>query len=402
MHHISFGNVLKEARLAKGLDIATVSRQLRIRQDIILAIENNDFSRMPPRGYTRNMITAYARLVGLNPSDVSRLYLDQEYAFQVNRAHSSMNANLEVKRSSVSSNRSSGRTGDASSSTRSFSRVGASGNRSGGSHPDYRAGATYDNEGATNSLGRRMYSSQPRTGHMPRTQHAPAAQSPVLHTARRSAVDGGGNYGNMVAQPTSFDQPKNTDPRLKFIIIGIVAIALIVFGVLFFTSHSNQQTTNIPVTGAESKATTETDETATKKTTEKAPTSFDLKYVVDDGASVYIEVYVDDAAKEASTVEGPAEQTYTCSSNLRFVCVGTEGITLYLNDDPVELTANSNGIVKLEYSFEEILNQWYADHPDVERTSTDDTAAATSDESAASEESGTTASGSTSSASSNS
>ena len=71
MHHISFGNVLKEARLARGLDLTAVSRELRIRQDIIVAIENSDFARMPSRGYARNMIIAYARLVGLNPQDVS-------------------------------------------------------------------------------------------------------------------------------------------------------------------------------------------------------------------------------------------------------------------------------------------------------------------------------------------
>ena len=75
MHHISFGNVLKEARLARGLDLATVSRELRIRQDIIVAIENSDFSRMPSRGYARNMIIAYARLLGLNAQDISRIRL---------------------------------------------------------------------------------------------------------------------------------------------------------------------------------------------------------------------------------------------------------------------------------------------------------------------------------------
>ena len=88
MHQISFGNVLKEARLARGLDLAVVSRELRIRQDILVAIENSDFARMPSRGYARNMIIAYARLVGLNPQDISRMYLDQEYAHQVEKGSS--------------------------------------------------------------------------------------------------------------------------------------------------------------------------------------------------------------------------------------------------------------------------------------------------------------------------
>lgn len=70
MNHISFGSVLKEARISKGYELNAVSRRLRIRPDILEAIENSDFDRMPPRGYSRNMINAYARFLGLNANDV--------------------------------------------------------------------------------------------------------------------------------------------------------------------------------------------------------------------------------------------------------------------------------------------------------------------------------------------
>ena len=40
------------ARERKGLDLATAARKLRIRPDILRAIEDGDFARMPPRGYT--------------------------------------------------------------------------------------------------------------------------------------------------------------------------------------------------------------------------------------------------------------------------------------------------------------------------------------------------------------
>lgn len=42
---------------------------------------------MPPRGYSRNMINAYARFLGLNANDVTRMYLDESYANQIGRAH---------------------------------------------------------------------------------------------------------------------------------------------------------------------------------------------------------------------------------------------------------------------------------------------------------------------------
>ena len=83
---LTFGAILQEAREHKGMEVGTAARRLRIRPDILRAIEAEDFSRMPPRGYTRNMINAYARLVGLNPSEITRMYLDAAYAFQVGKA----------------------------------------------------------------------------------------------------------------------------------------------------------------------------------------------------------------------------------------------------------------------------------------------------------------------------
>ena len=42
------------------------------------------------------MIIAYARLVGLNPQDISRMYLDQEYAHQVEKAHRSVGNTIQM------------------------------------------------------------------------------------------------------------------------------------------------------------------------------------------------------------------------------------------------------------------------------------------------------------------
>ncbi len=41
-----FGSQLRRARTRKGLDVNTVARRLRIRPDIIQAIEESDFDRM--------------------------------------------------------------------------------------------------------------------------------------------------------------------------------------------------------------------------------------------------------------------------------------------------------------------------------------------------------------------
>ena len=86
MPQITSGSVLREARERKNYDLTTVARRLRIRPDILRAIENSDFSAMPPRGYTRNMVNAYARFLGLNPTEIVNMYLDEAYAYQVEKA----------------------------------------------------------------------------------------------------------------------------------------------------------------------------------------------------------------------------------------------------------------------------------------------------------------------------
>ena len=81
----SYGEQLRQARLRRGMDIHSVSRRLRIRLDILHAIEEADFAALPPAGYTRNMITAYARLVGLDPRQMAEGYLDEAHRFETGR-----------------------------------------------------------------------------------------------------------------------------------------------------------------------------------------------------------------------------------------------------------------------------------------------------------------------------
>ena len=81
----SFGDMLRMGRERKGLDLSAAARKLRIRPDILRAIEEGDFARMPPRGYTSNMVGAYARLVGLNPTEVTRAYRDEAHQFETGR-----------------------------------------------------------------------------------------------------------------------------------------------------------------------------------------------------------------------------------------------------------------------------------------------------------------------------
>ena len=92
MDGMNFGDILRDARERSGEDLLSVARRLRIRPDILQAIENNDLDAMPPRGYSRNMVNAYARYVGLNPTEIVKMYLDAQYNRQMERARANVRA----------------------------------------------------------------------------------------------------------------------------------------------------------------------------------------------------------------------------------------------------------------------------------------------------------------------
>ena len=75
---MSIGDTLAEARRQSGLTIAQVSERTRIRETIIRAIEQNDFSSCGGDFYARGHIRSIADVVGTDPVPLIREY-DQEH-----------------------------------------------------------------------------------------------------------------------------------------------------------------------------------------------------------------------------------------------------------------------------------------------------------------------------------
>ena len=71
-----FGRQLRDARVSSGLTYGTISRKLRIRSDILQAIEEEDFTTIPPHSYARGMVHAYASLLGLDADKVTDDYME--------------------------------------------------------------------------------------------------------------------------------------------------------------------------------------------------------------------------------------------------------------------------------------------------------------------------------------
>jgi cytoskeletal protein RodZ len=75
---VSIGETLAEARRQAGLTVTQVSQQTRIRETIIQAIEQSDFSSCGGDFYARGHIRSIAGVVGTDPAPLIREY-DEEH-----------------------------------------------------------------------------------------------------------------------------------------------------------------------------------------------------------------------------------------------------------------------------------------------------------------------------------
>lgn len=345
MNHVSFGSLLKEARISKGYKLVSVARQLHIRPDILRAIEESDFDNMPPRGYTRNMINAYARFLNLNASKLTRMYLDEVYAHQISSAHQHSIQTAEEHRTYAASR--------AARQTGELPRVSRSAHSTRAGRDMY-----YSNEPAESSPRRERAR---RSG----SSHEPIQNTTSFHPSRRPIINEG-KYGNMVSEsPSRFSQPQSKKP---FLIGGVIVLLLAILVGMFACSGKEEETDNIPVTGVESTPAGEAEPV------EVAPTDFTLTYQVAEGSDSWIEVYIDDEVQEASEVVGPKSAEYTSSTTIRFISSQSSGVTVTIDGEKQTLEPNENGIVDITFKFSDVLEAWNKAHPQTtSNTSSGDT-----------------------------
>ncbi|MBU0993077.1 MAG: DUF4115 domain-containing protein [Proteobacteria bacterium] len=71
---LTFGRRLSTARLEKGIDLAVVSKQIRVGRDILQHIENGDHAKLPDHVFIKGFIRAYADAIGVDKQEVLQLY----------------------------------------------------------------------------------------------------------------------------------------------------------------------------------------------------------------------------------------------------------------------------------------------------------------------------------------
>ena len=68
------GELLRTAREARGVDLARVERETKIREHYLAALESGDYRDLPGAVYTRGFLRNYGEYLGLDPDELIDLY----------------------------------------------------------------------------------------------------------------------------------------------------------------------------------------------------------------------------------------------------------------------------------------------------------------------------------------
>lgn len=322
----SYGQLLYDAREKRGMDLNSAARRLRIRPDILKAIEEADFARLPPRGYTRNMISAYARLVGLNSSEITSMYLDEVHAFETGRA------------------RADERRAEAGSSRRTRTEAGSRSARSGSARAD----------------GTRPSASSARSGTSTRSRTSFSSREP-----RQGYVDGN-SYPSLYSSNTPVRSSAGAlSSHLPFIVGAvIILIILIIVLVSVFGGNKNveEDVPNVPISGLTDTSSPE-DESSASASASTAPTSASVTYKVADGSGdIYIEITAD-GSTTGSMVSGGTEETVEVTGTWSIATWVTDSVTVTVDGEAAEFdSTNANGLPAVAVDFSSILEAWQTEH----------------------------------------
>ena len=379
MPQILSGSVLREARERKGYDLTTVARRLRIRPDILRAIESSDFSSMPPRGYTRNMVNAYARFLGLNPTEIVNMYLDEAYAHQVEKARGAAPGSGFVMEGNYQRRPRLGlrnRDGDDG--------------RADGSR--YASPELEDDPYATrfSSRGRQLYDDRTQYAHdgygVTRSSAGRPGRSDRDFLSHHSGysdgmpgIGGGGSErgrrrGRSIhvgETPMQYSAPRI--PRVfrsrMVLIVAIALVVLAIIAVLFFVlgnkgGGSTDDVSQLPVSGISDTTGTNEAEEAEEAQVEIAPTSARVVYSVKSGEQCYVEIYTDDELSSSALLEGPVQETVEVTGTWTITTWSVDTISVAVNGEPVELTSSEKygGMYAYTVDFAVVLEEWNKTH----------------------------------------
>ncbi len=353
--------MLREARERSNLDLQSAARSLKIRPDILRAIEDEDFSRIPPRGYARNMTSAYARLVGLDPREITSLYLDAADQYESGRTADdtrtarSTDSSPQTSRTSVSRRRASERGGSAARSGSGFlSGASSRTSSSGRSRGDVDGGR-----------GRQRTARLDDSGYAGSTRRTRSTGE----SARQRRSSGQGSY------PGFFSTLQGSSAgglplRPILVVAAIIVVVIIIIVLVVLVSGRSKSAVEVPedvpisgLTDTSDDSDSSSSETSSK---DAEPKSAKVVYEVDSGSSSWIEVDIDDSDEPEvqEVVGGPyTSDSFDVTGTLLFKTANPDAVKLLVDGEEVELTADDDDeYYSYTVDFPQILAAWRSDH----------------------------------------
>lgn len=387
----SYGEILRNARERGGYDIVGMARALHIRPDILKAIEASDFSRMPAKGYSKNMIRAYARELGLDEKAVTNMYLDEAHLFETGRSRSSSRSGFPSARQEGRERRPSrgravsqelprtahrqqrglapGGGGEAPSRNRKMNgrsrkerydqldKVDPRGRDDRGSNED--RGARKKKRGqAVGAMGA-LFASGRSLG-PGRGQKIPSSYN-MLDS--HGAYDSASSYGRSGNRGQGRVGTQMNLPLLILIVLAVI-IVLIILIVLFNSGQQKvEDVPDIPISGLTDTSTPEGDPAV--PVVSAAPTSATFTVEVADGEKSWIEITEngEDDPLLSKVVHGPYNETFNVTGTLTFKTANPDPVTLTLDGEPVKAKKGSSSqYYTYTVDFNAILSAWREEH----------------------------------------
>lgn len=330
----SYGELLRSAREREGLDMATMSRRLHIRPDILRAIEAEDFERMPARGYSKNMIRAYARQLGLDDRKITSMYLQSLDAYEGHVPHErSARPDSSTRRESAHPRRTKGRAPSQQRSSRANSQQ---------LRP---AGGSRRTKKRTNAP----------SGFLNDRSSRPLSQSFSTGSFSTSFSGAPARRGSIFANMN----------LMALIAIAVVVVIVIALVVVFFngSKQSADQVPDIPISGLTD---TSSPDDATEPTpVAVAPSSAIFSFSVEEGQSSWIEVYENGSSTPliAEAITGPYSKDFDVTTTLRFRTANPTPVTIAVDGKEEKLQKEADSYYYVyTVDFPAILAAWRAEH----------------------------------------
>lgn len=363
MAEATFGERLMEARRIKGETIEEVSEQLRIRPSIILAMETSNFSHMPHKGYARNMVSSYARYLGLDSTRTTEQFLREfrrwESTGKRGSTTSTSRLNLASRRNVnpdepllPSEQKADGREMiTAARRNKDRSSVWGKDNRR-DTDRTFREQLrqVQEDQDTRQSVAVRR---SPRKRASDDTEH-PSASKQVTHTRQLRTNDYVGKppKKSLVA---GFSGAVFNRPVMLVIGVVVLFVVILILWAVLASTCSNNSTAQVPVTGIgtsdsgldEDQASNNADDLEQQVADDSRYGPFELIVEVSEGAS-WIQIDIDGSTPFAEVFEAPRRETFTVTSSAKIEAGAPGYVKVYRNGTEVPIeTVDGLGMLEL-------------------------------------------------------